>query len=80
MARKYPKYVKETGNSLGYQRAVPTRLQHIAKKRLYSYPLGLSFSGLMHRYTEPWQMLMKLSVYSAKRWSLAVQVPTQKTK
>ena len=45
MARKYPKYVKETGNTLGYQRAVPTRLQHIAKKRLYSYPLGLSFSA-----------------------------------
>ena len=45
MARKYPKYVKEIGNTLGYQRAVPTRLQHIAKKRLYSYPLGLSFSA-----------------------------------
>ena len=45
MARKYPKYVKETGKTLGYQRAVPTRLQHIAKKRLYTYPLGLSLSA-----------------------------------
>ena len=45
MASKYPKYVKETGNTLGYQRAVPTRLQHIAKKRLYTYPLGLSLSA-----------------------------------
>jgi hypothetical protein len=45
MAKKYPRYVKETGNTLGYQRAVPTRLQHIARKRLYSHPLGLTFSA-----------------------------------
>lgn len=36
MAKKYPKSVKETGNTLGYQRAVPTRLQHIAKKTGYT--------------------------------------------
>ena len=55
MASKYPKYVKETGNALGYQRAVPTRLQRIAKKRLYSHPLGLTFSASdaqIHRYTD----------------------------
>ena len=45
MARRYPKYVKETGGTLGYQRAVPTRFQHIAKKKLYTYPLGLGLGA-----------------------------------
>jgi len=45
MARKYPKYIKETGSTLGYQRAVPTRLQHIATKKLFSYPLKLAITA-----------------------------------
>ena len=41
MARKYQKYVKETGSTLGYQRAIPTRLLHISPTKLFTYPLGL---------------------------------------
>ena len=38
---KDPKYIKRTGDSIRYQRAVPTSLQHIARKRLWTRPLGL---------------------------------------
>jgi hypothetical protein len=41
VARKYQKYVKETGSTLGYQRAIPTKLLHISPTKLFTYPLGL---------------------------------------
>lgn len=39
--RKDPKGIKRTGDTIRYQRAVPTSLQHIARKRLWTRPLGL---------------------------------------
>ena len=43
--RQYPKYVRVTETTLGYQRSIPKRYAHLTKKRLWSYPLGLSPSA-----------------------------------
>ena len=41
MARKLPKHVKPTGSTLGYQRAIPTKLRHISPIKNWTYPLGV---------------------------------------
>lgn len=41
MARKLPKHVKPTGSTLGYQRAIPTKLRHVSPIKNWTYPLGV---------------------------------------
>ena len=54
MARKYPKYIKPTGNTLGYQRAIPTRLLHVSTKKLWTYPLGLPVTASDTQIASSW--------------------------
>ena len=54
MARKYPKYIKPTGNTLGYQRAIPTRLLHVSTKKLWTYPLGLPVTASDTQIATSW--------------------------
>ena len=43
MAKKLrQRYVKQTGDTLRYQRAIPTKLRHISPTQLFTRPLGLS--------------------------------------
>ena len=54
MAREYPKYIKPTGNTLGYQRAIPTRLLHVSTKKLWTYPLGVPVTASETQIAVAW--------------------------
>ena len=45
MAKRYPKYIKATGNTLRFQRAIPRRLRHVSPTQLWTCPLGLSITA-----------------------------------
>ena len=61
MARKYPKYIKPTGNTLGYQRAIPTRLLHVSTKKLWTYPLGLPVTASDTQIASSWAKAQMLA-------------------
>ena len=45
MAKNLPKYVSLKRSSYHYQRQIPTRYQHIAKSKYFTFPLGLKLGA-----------------------------------
>ena len=52
--KNYPKYVKATGETLRYQRAIPRKLLHVSHKQLWTTPLGLTVAASESEVAVAW--------------------------